>query len=109
MTKAAGHHSGAGTENPYPIHTLPFVRPAFTDAEGRLHLRHFWTVQPSGDWLRDYATGAAFGRLALVSTLNNRSYLLAWIVEGMIDRGRFAAMETGFMWTVTVAAMGGAR
>jgi hypothetical protein len=60
-------------------------------------LRDFWSVQESGNWSRDIATGRAHARDTLRFISEKRApHALNWIASEMIQKRHFGPVEVGF-------------
>ncbi|MGF7175872.1 hypothetical protein [Azospirillum doebereinerae] len=93
---------------PDPIAALPFV--ATRPARGSQPFpRDFWAVDVASDsYLQECERGEAFAQLALDHMRRqDAAPLLAWIVNDMLDKGRFGGVEIGFLRVFAAAAMRG--
>lgn len=91
----------------HPVLALPFVRD--TTAEERASgcaPRLFWSVEPSGHYMKDCATGRHYARLALdYSARSGNSHVLTWAVFEMVSLGReVTGIEVGFLSVYEKAA-----
>jgi len=94
----------ADKTRPHPIERLPFVK----SREGGVG-RDFWNVpSTTGDFSVDCELGSALALRALeYISRDTGSSILGWIIQGMIQRGRFSGIEIGFMHAIAIAARKG--
>lgn len=92
----------AADTDDHPVLSLPFVRDT-SGIERALGAdpRLFWSVQPTGDFMRDCATGADYASAALdYMVAANAPEVLSWAVFDMmaLPRAR-SGVEVGFLST----------
>ena len=86
------------------ITDLPFVKKRTGNMDGN----HFWTVQPSGEYIKDCQTGTAYAALALeYMKYDGSAYLLTWCVLDMPRKKKEGGLgiEVGFLSFMAKAAM----
>lgn len=83
---------------------LPFTKGGSSNGarngDGSLHGtgRRYWDVSPTGDWAHDCIVGEQYARIYVDRYLHGEPRpALAWVVADMVARGKFGAIETGFM------------
>ena len=73
-------------------------------------LRDFWSVQDTGNWSRDVATGCAHARDALRFMREERApHVLNWIASEMIRKHHFGPVEVGFFHELGTLILGTRR
>ncbi|MDG4902799.1 MULTISPECIES: hypothetical protein [unclassified Mesorhizobium] len=89
------------------IEELPFIGRRKKDESGNLR-RHFWRVQPSGNYVADCKTGGSLALLYLAFEEADREGhgILGFIVSDMPRE--FTGIEVGFLQMVAFAASAGA-
>ena len=84
------------------IITLPFVKKR---SKG-MDRNHFWSVEPTGDSIKDYQTGMAYAALALeVMKKKHFRSLLTWVLLDMPRSGETSGIEIGFLSVIAEAAI----
>lgn len=86
------------------IQSLPFIGKGITGSKPR----DFWNVPASSD--ETYADDCRAGRqyaYALIRhmTEDGAPFLLGWVVQAMIEKGRFDGYEVGFLGVIAERAM----
>ena len=58
----------------------------------------FWSVKPSGDYIKDCQTGKAYGELAIKHMIQaDFKPFLTWCVSDMPSKKDFSGIEVGFL------------
>lgn len=84
----------------HPVLALPFVRDTtLREQAAGAAPRSFWSVQPTGNYGLDCATGARYAALALdFMVAANSPQILQWAVCDMMTAGRsHSGIEVGFL------------
>lgn len=84
----------------HPVLALPFVRDTtLREQAAGAAPRSFWSVQPTGNYGPDCATGARYAALALnFMVAANSPQILQWAVCDMMTAGRsHSGIEAGFL------------
>jgi hypothetical protein len=84
----------------HPVLALPFVRnTTLREQAAGAAPRCFWSVQPTGNYGPDCATGAHYAALALAYMVKSRTpQILQWAVCDMMTAGRgHSGIEVGFL------------
>lgn len=91
--------------------TLPFIRDCKKGEKRKNEFgRWFWSVEPTGDFDTDSATGQEYGVKFCehVTKFPRGSFMLGWIVRDMIEGGEFGRIEISFLYVVSTALSYGA-
>ena len=88
--------------------SLPFFAPR-KPKKGQLGNRNFWSVKPTGDYLKDCRTGQAYALQFLAAEeASDCGTLLQNVVADMPRDTAFTGLEIGFMEIIGFAATAGA-
>lgn len=96
--------NGKATSN--SLHALSKISCiGFTISQTDQPVLDFWNVEPIADYAKGCARGATIARELILYLIETRAYFVAgYIVKAMIEKGRFGAVEAGFMQAMAVAA-----
>jgi hypothetical protein len=84
----------------HPVLALPFVRNVTPREQAAgAATRSFWSIQPTGDYGQDCATGARYAALAFETMASTRTpQILQWAVLDMMTAGRtHSGIKVGFL------------
>lgn len=83
-----------------PIARLLFVRHRSKQelmSGPELFPRDFWSIAGTGVWDQDCFTGYALAEDFLEVMRADHPFLLGWVVQDMVRKGRFSGVEYGFL------------